>query len=167
MRRLWLLYYKMLVLRVQTTKNDTNWALPRENLSSGICGELKRRSDCPSQGLHSTLTKLLDITDCMNIGQIPEWCFEHAQNYLNLSILRMFEDTFSLDAAQTFIVLCTKLSFVWISKPSCKMAPFHVYYQYQCNNSNTIIMDKHPRIRPQGYSTFHAWLSWGWNLSCL
>ena len=35
----------------------------------------------------------------MNSEQMPGWYFAHAQDDLNLPILHMFEDTFSLDIA--------------------------------------------------------------------
>ena len=49
-----------------------------------------------AQGLHCLLIKSLDTTECMN----GEQRHEHVQDYLNLHILHMFEDTFSLDMAQ-------------------------------------------------------------------
>ena len=38
-----------------------------------------------------------DTTECMNGEQRPGCYFAHAQDDLNLHILRMFEGTFSLD----------------------------------------------------------------------
>ena len=73
-------------------------AVPCGNLSSGMCGQRRPRSDCASaqsaQGLHCPLTESLDTTKCMNGEQRPGWYFGHAQDYLIMRILRMFEGTF-------------------------------------------------------------------------
>ena len=37
----------------------------------------------------------MDITECMTGEQMPGWYIAHAQDNLNLRILRMFEGTFS------------------------------------------------------------------------
>ena len=48
--------------------------------------------------LHCPHTESLDTTECMNGEQRPGWYFAHAQDNLNLRMLRMFEGIFSLDA---------------------------------------------------------------------
>ena len=79
------------------------WVVPCENVSSGICGQPRPRSTCASaqcdQGLHSPLAETFDGTEYMNGEQRPEWYFTHAQDDLNLRILRMFEGNVSFDAA--------------------------------------------------------------------
>ena len=55
------------------------------------------------QDLHCPLTELLDITECMNGEQRLGWYHAHAQDDLNVCILHMFEDTFSLDMAHIFV----------------------------------------------------------------
>ena len=67
---------------------------------SGICRHGRLTSACASaqfdQDLHCPLTELLDTTKCINGEQCSRWYFAHAQNDLNLCILRMLEDTFWL-----------------------------------------------------------------------
>ena len=83
------------------------WAAPCENVYSGIWGHQWSTQACASaqfdQGLHCPLTETLDTTECMNREQRPGWYFAHAQVYLNMRILRMFEGTFSLNLAQIVI----------------------------------------------------------------
>ena len=55
------------------------------------------------QGLHCLLTESLDTAKWMSREQRPGWYFGHAQDDLNLHILRMFEDTFSLDSAEVML----------------------------------------------------------------
>ena len=89
--------------RIHIIKGTLTWAVPCENGSSGICGERRPKSACAfaqsDQGLHCLLTELLDTTECMHGEQRPGCYFAHAHDDLNLRILRMFEGTFSLDAA--------------------------------------------------------------------
>ena len=73
--------------------------LCRENLSSGICRQLRPRSD--------KLTESLDTTERTNGEQRPRWYFAHAQDDLNVHTLRMLQDTFSLDVVQTLFILET------------------------------------------------------------
>ena len=75
------------------------WTESCKNVSYGICGQRRPRSAQSDQGLHCPLTESLNTTKCMNGKQRPGWYFAHAQDDLNLRILRMFEGTFSLDAA--------------------------------------------------------------------
>ena len=81
---------------------DIIWATPCENMSTGICGQRMPRSDCASaqsdQGLRCPLTESLDTIECNN-GKMPGWDSAHEWNDLNMCILRMLEDTFSLGAA--------------------------------------------------------------------
>ena len=76
-------------------------------MSSGICGQRKPRSACAfaqmDQGLHCPLTESLDTIACMNGKQRFELYFAHAQDDLNLYILRMFNGTVSLDAAHLIL----------------------------------------------------------------
>ena len=64
-------------------------------------GQRRPRSDCADaqsdQGLRCPLTESLDTTEYMTEKQGPGLYFAHAQDDLNLRILRMFEGTFSLD----------------------------------------------------------------------
>ena len=73
-------------------------------MSSGMCGQRRPRSACASaqsdQGLHCPLTESLDTIECMNGEQKPGWYLAHAQDDLNLRILRMFVGTFSLDVVR-------------------------------------------------------------------
>ena len=72
-------------------------------MSSGIRGQRRPRSACASvqsdQGLHCPLTESLDTTECMNGVQSLGKYFAHAQDDLNMSIMRMFEGTLLLDTA--------------------------------------------------------------------
>ena len=58
-----------------------NWAVPCENVSSGICRQWRPRSACASaqsdQGLHCPLTESLDTIKCINGKQMPGWDFAH------------------------------------------------------------------------------------------
>ena len=71
-----------------------NWAAPLRNVSSGACEQRRPRSACAfaqsDQGLHCSLTELLDTTEYMTGEQMPGLHFAHAQGDLNLRILRMF-----------------------------------------------------------------------------
>ena len=62
----------------------TVWALPCENVSSGICRQRWSRSACTSalsdQGLSCPLQESLDTTECMDWEQRPGWYFAHVQN---------------------------------------------------------------------------------------
>ena len=60
----------------------------------------------PDQGLCCSLTIPLDTTECMKGEQRPGWYFEHAQDNLNLCILRMLEGTFLLDDVHMCIHAC-------------------------------------------------------------
>ena len=61
---------------------------------------LRLRIRAVSSGPSLSLTRSLDITECINGKQMPESYFVYAQEDLKLRILRMLESTFSLDAAQ-------------------------------------------------------------------
>ena len=52
------------------------------------------------QGLNCLLTESLDPTECINGKHRPRGCFAHVLDDLNLHILRIFEGTFTFDAAQ-------------------------------------------------------------------
>ena len=82
-------------------RNRVIWAVPCENVSSGICEQWRPRSACASAqadlGLHCPLTESLATTECMNGEQQARWYFAHVHDDLNLLILLMFEGTFSLD----------------------------------------------------------------------
>ena len=58
----------------------------------GICGQLRPWSACASaqadQGLNCLLTESLGAAACMNGEQRPRWYFAHAQDDLNMHILR-------------------------------------------------------------------------------
>ena len=62
----------------------------------------KPRSDCADAqsdlGLHCPLTESFDTAECINREQMPRGYLAHVQDDLNLRILRMLEDIFSLDA---------------------------------------------------------------------
>ena len=62
-----------------------------------------------SQGLHCPLIESLDITECINGEQMPGWYFAQVQDDLYLSILRVFEGKFSLDAANLKCLLLIML----------------------------------------------------------
>ena len=72
-------------------------------MSSGYVRTGRPRSDCADAqsdlGLRCPLTESLDTTECMNGEQKLGLQFAHAQDDQNLGILRMFDGTFSLDAA--------------------------------------------------------------------
>ena len=94
-----------------TPKNGTNvprlrvWATSCENMSSGICGQRRPRSACASAqsdlDVRCSLPESLDTIECINRGQMPGWDFPHTWD-LNLYILRMLEDTFSLGTAHIY-----------------------------------------------------------------
>ena len=58
------------------------WAALCKNMSSGICGQRRLRSDCASaqsdQGFRCSLTELLDSVEYINGGQMPRRDFAHA-----------------------------------------------------------------------------------------
>ena len=76
-----------------------------------ICAQRRLRSACASrynQGFHCPLTESLDATDRKNGEQMTVYIFfSHTQDNLNLHILRMFEDTFPLDAAHIGSIIFT------------------------------------------------------------
>ena len=88
-------------------RNTGKWAVSFENASSGICGQRRPRSDCASaqsdQGLRRPLTESLDTIACITGEQRLGGYFAHAQDDLNLRILRVFGGTFSLGAAQIVV----------------------------------------------------------------
>ena len=47
------------------------WATPYENVSLGICGQLRPRSAQSDQGLCCPLTESLDSVECINGEQMP------------------------------------------------------------------------------------------------
>ena len=71
----------------QCAISGIKWAVPCENVSSGICGQRRSKSACASaqsdQGLPCPLPESLDTTECMNGKQRPEWYFARAQVDLN------------------------------------------------------------------------------------
>ena len=58
-----------------------HWAARFGNLSSGICGQRRPRTDCASaqsdQGLRCPLKESLDIKECINGEQMPGSDFTH------------------------------------------------------------------------------------------
>ena len=76
------------------------WSVSCENVSSGICGQWRPRSDSASAlsdlGLHCPLTESLDTTECMNGDKRPSWYFAHAQDDQNLRIVRCCKAPFRL-----------------------------------------------------------------------
>ena len=50
------------------------------------------------QGLHYPQTESLDTTECMSGEQRPGYYFAHAQDDLNLHVLRKYEGNFSFSA---------------------------------------------------------------------
>ena len=77
-------------------------------MSSGICGQRSPRSACASaqsdQGFHCPLIESFDTTECKNGEQRPRWYFVHAQDDLDLLILRMLKGTFSLGEAHLLVL---------------------------------------------------------------
>ena len=74
-----------------------------------MCGQRRPNSACTSaqsdQALQCPPTESVDTTESMNGEQMPGQYFAHAQDDLNLRILRMFEGTFLLDAANIVLIL--------------------------------------------------------------
>ena len=62
------------------------------------------RSTQPDLGLHCPLTEPMDTTERMNGKQRPDESFAHAQDDLNLHIVRMLEGTFSFGTAHLCII---------------------------------------------------------------
>ena len=56
-----------------------------------MCLQAYAQSD---QSLHCQPTELLDITECIDGEQMPVWDLVHAQDDVNLHILRMLKETF-------------------------------------------------------------------------
>ena len=73
-----------------------------------MCGQRRPRLDCtdtqPAQGLCPSQTESLDTTECFNEEQYLD-ATAHVQDDVNPHINRMFEGTFSLDAAHITTVL--------------------------------------------------------------
>ena len=90
------------------------WAVPCENVSSGIRRQLRSRSACAfaqsDQGYHCPLTESLHTTEYMNGEQKPGWYSVHTQDDLNLYIcaclkaLCIFKGTCALVAAHILTV---------------------------------------------------------------
>ena len=78
-------------------------AAPFQTMCPGTCGQWRPRSACAStqseQGLRCPQTDSLDTIECISREQIPGWRFEYMQDYVNMHTLRIFEGTFSLEAA--------------------------------------------------------------------
>ena len=76
-------------------------------MSSGLYGQRRPGSACISaqsdHGLHCPLTESLDTIEYMNGQQSPGRYIAHAQDDLNLRILRVFKSTFLLDSIHMFI----------------------------------------------------------------
>ena len=72
--------------------------------SSSICGQRSPRSDCAytqsDLGLRCPLLESLYNIECMHGEQRQGWDLVHAHDDVNLHILRMLQDTFSLGTAQ-------------------------------------------------------------------
>ena len=66
------------------------------NVSSGICGQRGPVSAQSDQGLHCPLTESME-------NKFPDETLHMRGMNLNLCILRMFEDTFSLGAVQMIV----------------------------------------------------------------
>ena len=83
-------------------------AAPCEKESSAKCGRRRPGSACTSaqsdQGHRCLLTESFKTIECSNGEQLPGWDFAHAQDDLNLLILRMQQGPISLDAAQMELV---------------------------------------------------------------
>ena len=90
------------------------WATPCESVSSGMCGQRRPRSACASaqadQGLRCPLTDSLDTTECINREQRPDETLRMRGMNLNLCILRMLEDSFSLGEVHLSIYFMTSVS---------------------------------------------------------
>ena len=86
--------------------------MPCENVSSGLCQQRRFRSACASAqsdlGLYCPPTRSFDTTECMNGEKRSGWYFVHAQYDLNLRNLRIFEGTFSFDAALINVLVYSK-----------------------------------------------------------
>ena len=89
-----------------------------ENMSFGTCRQQRPRSAFSSmqsdQGLHRPLTESLDTTECMNGEQLY---FANVHDDLNLHILCMFEDAFSIWADQMQWVFKP----MWMPRSACKL----------------------------------------------
>ena len=107
----------------------------------GVCGQRRPRSACASaqsdQGLHCPITVSLHKGE-----QMSKWYFPHAQDDLNLHILRMLEGTFSLDKdhiiativkyGEKFYWRHTALTLLWIKING----PEHIFYNITCPPSS-------------------------------
>ena len=89
----------------------SKWTAPYENMFSGICGQRRPRSACASaqsdQDFHPPFTEALDVMyeRMYEWGTKVRWYNAHAQDDLNLCVMRMFKGTFSLDVAQIVVLL--------------------------------------------------------------
>ena len=85
------------------------------NVSSDNGGQQRTSSTCSSKqcdkGLHCPQIKSLDTKECMNGVQRPGRYFAHAQDDLNMRILRMLEGTVSFCAAHSRIWVNKRLEF--------------------------------------------------------
>ena len=72
---------------MQISPQETFWTAPCANMSSGICGQQKPRSDCAAtqsaQGIHCPLTESLDTIEFINGEQRPGCDLSHVQDGVN------------------------------------------------------------------------------------
>ena len=93
------------------------------------------------QGLHCPLTDYLDTTECTNEEQRPGCYFTHAQDDLNLRILRMLEGTFSLDEIQMLFYWSFKSTlyrYVTLSSETDKKGWIFTFIQVQWLSVRTV-----------------------------
>ena len=88
--------------------------VPCENVSSGICGQRMPRSACAfaqsDQGFRCPQTESLETKECFNGEQMPGWDCTFVHWDMNPHVIRMFEGTFSLDAARIITVLTKQIT---------------------------------------------------------
>ena len=134
-----------LVYLIQLQKTNATHFQGRSRLA---CASIQSEQD-----FHCPLRKLLGPTKCIYGAQRLRWYFAHAQDDLNLHILCIFEDTFSLDAAHlifciyvcyVFRLLSCFLTNIIMFRPKRKLS--RAYAKCTESNSSHACAKSHPGI---------------------
>ena len=88
------------------------WAPLRKNVPLDhvrtVKAQIRLHNAQSDLGLHCLLTESLDTTEYINGEQRPRWYLANAQDDLNLHILSLFKDSFSLDMAHLLLSMLGK-----------------------------------------------------------
>ena len=98
----WLKLFMDGAARVLSIKKH-NWTAPSENGPMGHARTAKASDRAVWSGPSLSANRIIDTMECINGEQRPGWDLAHAQDDMNLHILRMLKGSFSLGEAQLAI----------------------------------------------------------------